>query len=206
MIIKIARKEAIDKYPNLPLREWISDEEGYDDSYFPQTFANYVLTLPSKSYIGHIKLLGKELTALTKSFGFDKLIFLGDIDIAWLKRNIDFKQAKEALQYLADNKIGKRFNGALQVDLIQLSNFMVQLAWLVRTNAILPYVYCIDPDQNFIASICQYGNLHFSTLNELTDKVLVAEISKTKFEFMNEDNCYNKFEKTKAIKGIQITL
>ncbi len=205
MIIKIERKEAIDKYPNLPLREWNSIEKEYD-FLFPKTFASYILTLPSKSYRGHIKLLGKEITTLTKNFVSDKLIFLGDIDIAWLKRDIDFKPAKEALQYLADSKIGKRFNGVLQVDIIQLSSFTVQLAWLVRTNAILPYVYCIDPDQNFIASICQYGNLHFSTLNEVADKVFRTEISKTKFEFIKEPNCYNKFEKTNAIKGRQSTL
>ena len=150
--------------------------------------------------------MGKELTTLTKDFGFDKLIFLGDIDIAWLRREHDFKPAKEALQYLINNKVGKRFNGALQVDITVLPTFIVQLSWLVRTNAVLPYVYFIDPEQSFIGTICQYGNLHFSTMNEATDIRFKNTISKTKFEFMTESICYNKFSKSGSIKGRQIAL
>jgi hypothetical protein len=74
MLTKINRQDAITKYPSLPLREYNSKKGDYD-FYYPKVFANYVLTLSSKSYKGHIKLLGTEIIDLTTKLGFDKLIF-----------------------------------------------------------------------------------------------------------------------------------
>ena len=88
MLIKIDRQEAINKFPNLPLRHY-NPKEDEDVFNYPKVFANYVLTLPSKSYKGHIKLLGTQL---------------------------------------ASNKVVKRFNGALKVDIVQLPIFIKYLA------------------------------------------------------------------------------
>ena len=162
------------------------------------------MTLLSKSYKGHIKLLGTELVSLTKSLGCDNLIFLGDENIPWLRRFKEYKTFEEALQYLVDNKIGKRFNGALQVHITQLPIFIKHLAWLVRTNGILPYIHFIDPRQNIIGDICQYGNLHIATKTKKTDKYFKELISKSKFEYLPDVNCYNKFSKSSAIKERQI--
>ena len=203
MLVKINRKDAITKYPNLPLRIYNSKEEEYD-LFYPDTFTGYVLTLPSKSLKGHIKLLGAEISRLTTHLGFDKLIFLGDLTIPWLYRDHDFKQAKEGLQFLAGNKIGKRFNGALQVDTNQLATFIKHLSWLVRTNAILPYVYFIDPGQNIIGTICQYSNLHINTANKKADKLLKEFIHNSKFECLTDRICDSNFSKNNAIKGRKI--
>lgn len=203
MLIKINRQDTINKFPNLPLREYNLKEEEYDFHY-PRVFANYTLTLSSKSYKGHIKLLGIEITNLITNLGFDKLIFLGDVKTPWLYRSHDYKPAKEGLQYLVDNKIGRRFNGALQVDRIQLPTFIKHLAWLVRTNAVLPYVHFIDPEQNIIGDICQYGNLHIATKTKKADKQFKKVISTSRFEYLTDKNCYNKFSKSSAIKGRQI--
>src|ERR1700741_1726428 len=119
MLIKLNRQDVINEFPNLPLRKYNSKEEEYDFLY-PKVFASYVLTLPSKSYKGYMKLLGTELASLTINLGCDNLIFLGDEDIPWLRRFKEYKIFEEALQYLVDNKIGKRFNGALQVDITEL--------------------------------------------------------------------------------------
>ncbi|MDQ3682221.1 MAG: hypothetical protein M3352_04000 [Bacteroidota bacterium] len=182
MLTKIKRQDSINKYPKLPLREYNSKEEQYD-SFYPSTFTGYVLTLPSKSFKGHIKLLGKEITNLTTLLGFDKLIFLGDLNTPWLYRDHNFKQAKEGLQYLERNKVGKKFNGALQVDSLELATFIKHLAWLIRTNVVLPYVHFIDPEQNIIGTICQYGNLHIYSVNKKAGKHLKELISKSKFEY-----------------------
>ena len=203
MLIKINRQDAIAKYPKLPLRAYNSKEEDYD-FFYPETFTGYVLTLPSKSFKGHIKLLGTEISDLTTRLGFDKLIFLGDIITPWLYRDHNFKQAKEGLQFLVDNKIGKRFNGALQVGTDQLPTFIKHLSWLVRTNAILPYVHFIDPGQNVIGTICKYGNLHIYTVNKKADKPLKELIDKSKFEHLTDGTCDNKFSKNGVIKGRQI--
>jgi hypothetical protein len=86
MLIKIDRQKAIDKFPNLPLRYYDQKDEECVFNY-PKVFANYILTLPSKSYNGHIKLIGTELVNLTTALGSGYLIFLGDINIAWLRRH-----------------------------------------------------------------------------------------------------------------------
>jgi hypothetical protein len=200
MLIKIDRQEAINKFPFLPLRHY--DKKNDEDVFnYPKVFANYVLTLPSKSYRGHQKMLGTEISLLTKNLGYDHLIFLGDIDFPWLNRFNTYENFQEALQYLADHKIGKRFKGALQVDINELPTFIKHLSWLVRTNGIVQYVHFTDPGQNIVADICQYGNLHISPKNEAADIRLKAILVKSQFSFLANSNCINKFSKKSAIKG-----
>jgi hypothetical protein len=205
MLIKISRQEAIKKFPNLPLRHYDPKEDEYVFNY-PKVFANYILTLPSKSYKGHIKLVGTELVTLTYGLDCDSLIFLGDENISWLHRYDTYENFQESLQYLADNKIGKRFNGALQVDITEIPTFTKHLAWLVRTNGILPYIHFVDPGQNIIGEICQYGNLHFSTMNKKSDNLFKELVSRSKFEFMSDTNCINKFSKSSRIKNRSIVV
>lgn len=190
MLIRIDRQEAINKFPTLPLRHY-NPKEDEDFFNYPKAYANHVLTLPSKSFKGHIKLLGRELVSLANILGFDNFIFLGDTDIAWLRRLNTDATCHEALQYLVDHKVGKRFNGALQVDKKEIPTFIKNLAWLVRTNGILPYVHFIDPEQNFVANICQYGNLHISTKNKAVDKSFKNAIAKCSFSYLADTRCYN---------------
>ncbi|HEX7902323.1 MAG TPA: hypothetical protein VF487_00490 [Chitinophagaceae bacterium] len=204
MLTKIDRQDTIKKFPKLPLRHYHPKEDEFVYA-FPKTFSGYVLTLPSKSFKGHVNMLSIQITDLTKHLRADKLIFLGDIDIPWLQQNHDFKQAKEGLQYLASKKVGKKFNGAVQVDTSELPTFIKHLVWLVRTNAVLPYVHFIDPKQNIIGTICQYGNIHIWTVNRRADKQLKEAVSETLFGYLTE-NCYNRFSKKSAIKGRQITI
>jgi hypothetical protein len=193
------------KFPACPLRHYNSKEE--EDIYnYPKFFANYILTISSKSYKGHIKILGEQILFLTHSLGYDNLIFLGDSDIPWLKRSDTQNNFQNALQYLVENKIGKRFNGALQVDKEEIPTFIKNLAWLVRTNGILSYIYFIDPEQNFIANVCQYGNLHISTMNKLADKKIKKIILNSQFIYLAEANCSNKFSKDGRIKERSITV
>ncbi|MBG9378805.1 hypothetical protein I5907_21410 [Panacibacter sp. DH6] len=205
MLIKIDRQEAINKFPILPLRHY---DRKKDEDVFksPKVFANYVLTVPSKSYKGHQKLLGTQIAYLAKNLGSDHLVFLGDIDIAWLKRLDTYENFQEALQYLVGNKIGKRFNGALKVAISELPSFIKNLSWLVRTNGILPYVHFTDPGQNIVAYICQYGNVHISTRSKTADKRFKDIVSKSQFTYLTDTNCVNKFSKSSAIKGRTITV
>jgi hypothetical protein len=205
MLIKIDRQEAINKFPNLPLRHY-NPKEDEDVFNYPKVFANYVLTLPSKSYKGHIKLLGTQLAFLSNNLGYDNFIFLGDEDIAWLRRDNTNENFQEALLYLVDNKIGNRFNGALQVDKAAIPTFIKHLAWLVRTNSILPYVHFIDPGQNIIGNICHYGNLHISTKHKTADKKFKYAIAQSSFTYLTDGSCYNKFSRSGTFKGRTISV
>lgn len=205
MLLKIKRQQAIDQYPILPLSRY--DEE-QDELIFtsPRVFANYKLALPAKSFRGLQKILGTEITLLAKSLGADQLIFMGDSDLAWLRRWGQYENFQQAMQYLADHKVGKRFNGALQVSLDELPTFIKHLSWLVRTNGVVQYVHFTDPGQQVMANICQYGNLHISTKNQEADKLFKEIIPKSKFTYFSDQHCTNKFSKNNVIRGRTTTV
>ena len=205
MLTKIKRQDCLDKYQVFPTRSYDhkKDEEDY---FYPKVFNEYILTFPSKSFKRHITILGKELLRLTNVFQADRLIFLGDTNIPWLHQNNDYKPVKEAQAYLIDQKIGRRFTGALEVNTMELPTFVRHLAWLTRCNAALPYFHFIDSEQNFLGHICQYGSLHLEALNEETDKFLSVFLQGSKMELGDQNSCYNRFDKTDGISGRQIVL
>ena len=203
MLIKINRQECLSRYSLFPLRSYDYDKDEEVD-YYPKVFKSYILTVVSKSFKGHIKQLGTGLNKLTKQLGYDNLIFLGDTKLPWLNQDNDYKPAKEAQQYLLENKIGKRFNGALQVENSELVTFVKHLSWLTRCNASLPYFHFTDEGQNIIGNICKYGNLHFDTLNKQTDNLVKKFIDAGKFIYLAGNNCFNQFGKTSSIAGRRI--
>jgi len=205
MLIKIKRKDCLNTYPIFPLRSYdkAKSEEVFS---YPNVLKSYILTLSSKSFKVHIKQLGTGLAKLTKELDFDPLLFLGDSELAWLYQDNNYKSVKEAQQYLADNKLGKRFNGALLVGNEELPIFIKHLSWLTRCNAALPYIHFIDTGQNIIGNVCKYGNLHLDTLNETTDKLIKAAIKKSSFTYVKGNNCFNQFGTSSVIAGRQIVL
>jgi hypothetical protein len=202
MLTKIRRQDCLEKYQTFPLRSYDvdADEETF---FYPKVFKSYILTLPSKSFKGHVAALGKEVTKLVKALHTDTLVFLGDTETPWLYQQNDYKPAKEAQEYLMDKKVGKRFDGALQMDTSEMPTFIKHLAWLTRCNAALPYFHFTDPVQNIMGSICKYGNLHLDTLNEHADNILQSFVNSSKFEFGDRNSCYNWFGNTSAISGRQ---
>jgi hypothetical protein len=205
MLIKIDREECLNKYPAFPQRSYNYEQD--EVVYFnPEVHQSFILTFASGSFDEHSKKLGTELCKLTNKLGYDGLIFFGDTEVAWLHQDNDYKPAKEAQQYLIGNRIGKQFNGAIQVDNSELLTFIKHLCWLTRCNASLPYIYFSDKEQNFIGSICQHGNVHIDTLNEDADRFLKLFIDNSGFKYLDGNNCYNQFEETGAIPGRRIIL
>lgn len=202
MLAKIRRQDCLDQYEPFPLRSYDLQKEE-EEFFYPQVYKSYILTLPSKSFKGHLNALGKEVTKLSQALHADTLIFLGDTETPWLYQKNDYKPVKEAQLYLTDKGIGKRFNGALKVDTTELPTFIKHLAWLTRCNAALPSFHFIDEGQHIVGSICKYGNLHLDTLNENAEKALIAFIHHSKFEFGDKNSCHERFGQTNAISGRQ---
>jgi hypothetical protein len=202
MLTKIKRQDCLNQYQVFPLRGY-NYEKDDEEFFYPEVFKSYILTLSSKTFKGHVKVLGMELTELKEALLAETLIFLGDTETPWLYQDNDYKSVKEAQQYLTANKIGKGFNGALQVDTAELPTFIKHLSWLIRCNAALPCFHFTDPGQNIVGSICQYGNVHLDTLNEWADKTLKSFIESSKFEYGDTNSCNNWFGNTSAISGRQ---
>jgi hypothetical protein len=106
-----------------------------------------------------------------------------------LFRDHDYAPVKRGLEYLKENNISRSFNGAIQVNMPDFPEFMRHLFWLVRCNGIVIYAHFSDPGFNIIASICQYGNIHLSTLNEETDVLFNSAIGKTNLFFVPDGDC-----------------
>jgi hypothetical protein len=189
MLTKIRRQDCLEKYQNFPLRCY-NEEKDEVESSSPKTYKSYILTLPSKSFKGHIKLLGSELTNLTERLSSNTLLFLGDTELPWLNQDNEYKPAKEAREYFISHKVGKRFNGGLRVGIAELPIFTKHLCWLTRCNAALPYFHFIDEDQNILGQICQYENLHLYLLNPNMSKQIERLLENSKFILSNE-NCSN---------------
>ena len=188
MLIQIKRQECLKQYHHFPTRVL---DKFLDDfiEFYPESYSYYILTTGQKTFRGRINALGVEMAKFIKKVGYQNLLFLGNEDISWLYSDSDFKPAKAALEYLKQNKVGKRFNGALQVDALDLAVYVKHLAWLTRCNTVLPYVYFTDPDHNIIGHVCQYGNLHMSILNAKTEELLLPYFKKSKLGLLADKYC-----------------
>ena len=178
-IVKIKRRECLLQYPKFPI---IKNE---DDCFFPASVASYKLTVHASSNEAHNQLLGAVFTAFIKELDIDSLIFLGDAPTPFRYRDSDYKPAKEALEFLVAAEVGKRFSGGLEVGLEELAVFIMHLVWLVSTNTVLPYIHCMDHGQRMVASVCQYGSVHFSVLDKQMAGTVSDAIRKVGFTLVN---------------------
>lgn len=205
MLSKINRKDCLNEYKVFPQRSYndVSDKEEF---FYPKIFKSYILTLPSKSFKAHTKMLGIEIMSLLKYLHEDTLIFLGDTETPWLYQHNEYKPARLAQEYLTVKKIGKRFNGALVVKASELPAFITHIAWLIRCNANLPFIYFTNPRQAILGVICKYGNLHLDTLTKQADIMFKTFMKTSVFEYGDLNSCNNQFGKNSAISGRQIMI
>jgi len=200
VIRQIKRKKCLETYPIFPQRTYNEDIEDYD-YFYPDTFASYTLILKSKSYKKLLNNLGKELFNLCVRLKSKRFIFLGDEKLAWKFRDGKYKNFNKGMSYLANEGIKKTFSGALVVGGENMVEFVKHLTNLTAVNGLIQYVHFIDESQQIIGSICQYGDIHITTMNEDGDKLFIKAISNTKFEFVT-GKCYSQFD----IKGRRPTM
>jgi hypothetical protein len=201
MIKKLSRKRCLQLYPKLP---WsIPRREKY---VFPKTYNQYIITLQSKTAKSHAKNIAVALQQLVQAMGYGKLVFLGDTTVPLLYQQNKYKPVQEAQQYLQANKISDTFNGGLLVDAGDLPVFVRHLFWLVRGNAALPIVYAMDEGKHIVANLCHYGNIHFFTLDEATDKLFNATLAATGMAFLKGPYCYEAFGRKGKIGGREVVM
>ena len=197
MIAKVKRLDCLRKYAKFPQ---IYNES---DFFYPKAFYCYTFTLPRTSINVYVKKLSQQFTQLIELLKFDTLIFLDDYKMPWRGQDNEYKPAKRALQYLIEQNVGKRFNGGLEVNLGDLSEFSKHLFWLSRCNASLPTFHYMDKGENILGYLCKYGNLHVQTLNKRIDNKFQYIIGNIEFLLVN-GNCRESFSKSGRIKGRRI--
>lgn len=192
MIKQIKRKKCIKAYPIFPQRTYNKEIEDYD-CFYPDTFANHVLTLQSKTYQKYLKALGKQLSKLLDALKLDALIFLGDEKLAWRFREGKYKTFKKGMGFFTKSGIKKGFKGGLIVNKASLPQFIKHLVDLVRTNGIVQYIYFTDECQTILGSFCNVGNMHIDTTNKNSNELFQSAICSTKFKSLNE-RCVFQFD------------
>jgi len=63
----------------------------------------------------------------------------------------------------------------------------------------------MDNDQHFIGSLCQYGNIHFSTMDKEADRRLKNALKDSALRVL-KSNCVDQFSRTGKIKSRRIAL
>jgi hypothetical protein len=94
---KINRKIALEKYPLFPIRFYNKETNDEEYHYPKKVYASYVLTIPTKTYKTRIKYIGLEIKKLLIHLNIDFLLFLNDVELAWLKKIIILPKLKMPL-------------------------------------------------------------------------------------------------------------
>jgi hypothetical protein len=180
MIIKIKRQDALDQFTKFPQADHMKEEY-----FYPKVYKRHELFVAAESVKGISRELSIEIPQLMKHLGISSLIFLGDIKYGWYPyyKQHDHKLVKEAVQFLKENKVGPRFNGALQVDFKDLKEFIRHLYPLTLTNALSPMLYFMDKEQNILGIIHYRGMVFISAFNKKYNKLLIESVYKTNFKF-----------------------
>lgn len=201
MIVPLSRTQCRQLCPKLPISKYRRSKLVY-----PAVYKMYVLTLPSKSAKGHAKNIGLCLQKLLEGMGIGELAFMGDTNAALLQLKTGYKPVKEAIEFLAAYYVTKTFNGGIIAHTQDMYPLIQHLFWLVRTNSIAGYVYGMDLRQRILLNICQYGAIHFDTLDEGTDNLFQKAFTASGFIFREGNACFSPWQKTGMIKGRTLNL
>jgi hypothetical protein len=193
-LVKLKREECLSLYPKFPVADYLREQ--FD---FPDIFKSYFLSIAPKPRAKYIKALSVAISNLVKELGYEFLVFLDDGKTPWLYRCGEnrgkYNPINKALDYFGSKDMGVRFNGALQLDVTDLVEFIENLYWLTSPNAALPIFHFMDGGNNILGSICQYGTVHFHTLNPETDSRFNKLIGQERLPFLLSSHCDKAFGK-----------
>jgi hypothetical protein len=177
---KISRSICLIKYRKLPLCEYekVSDEYIY---YYPKVKSIYWLKLENDS----VKNISKEITNLIRKLNIEILIFLGEMDKPWISKStasrIDYKPLVETIEYFKSNKIEKKFNGGVKVQIEELEKFIFYFYTITKCDGGFFDFNFIDENQNFVFYIHYSGEIKIFTLNGKSNKHFLNIVAGTKF-------------------------
>lgn len=191
MLRKIKREECLSNFSKFPLREY---DKSIDDEVitYPKIHSLYWLKLDKNSSRYFANELANQVTLLYKNLKIDKLVFLGDTKSYWISKRMaerkDYKPLTNAVTFMTDNKIGKRFNGAIEVDFEEFKTFIKHFYVMTRCEAAFSYYHFMDKGQNIIGYIHYDGELRIDTLNKKADNLFLKAIRETKFDDAFREN------------------
>lgn len=180
MPVKIKRDIALIKFRKLPLQEYdISNDE--EVVYYPKSYSRYWIKLENAKR----KQIATEFKKLTQLLAIKHLVVLGQINKPWIskrtKARTDLKSLAKAVAYFDQIGIGGKFNGAIQVSVKEIKDFITHLYTITRCDAGFFDYHLIDIEENILFHIHYSGDIQVLTLNEEIIEPLQAAMPETKF-------------------------
>lgn len=180
MPLKIKRDLALIQFRKLPLQEY---DKGKDEEvvYYPKTYSCYWIKLENEQK----KALATEFKKLIRLLAIEHLIVLGQINKPWISKRTrarkDFKPLAKAVAYFEQTGIGRKFNGALQVSVKEIEDFVAHLYVITKCDATFFDYHMMDIAENLLFHIHYSGEIQILTLNEAIIERLKVVIPQTKF-------------------------
>lgn len=177
---KISRDICLIKYRKLPLCEY--DKESDEDVYhFPKVKSIYWLKLEDDSQENVLK----EITNLIRKLDIKNLIFLDERNKPWISKStasrIDYKPLIKTIEYFKSNKIEKKFNGGVKLEIDEIDEFIFHFYVITRCDGGFFDFNFIDENQNFVFYIHYSGEIKIFTLNGKSNKQFLNIVADTKF-------------------------
>ena len=182
MIEKISRDICLIKFRQFPLRDFVKDETIF---FYPKVYNRLWCELKDCQNSKLAKTLSTEIRKLYTSLGVENLIFFCDYNRNWISKfteqRKDYKPLIESIAYFEKNKINKRFNGAVKVNLEELEEFIKHFYIITKCDGEFAYYYFTDEKENLLGHIHYSGEVCFDILNKKMEKVLLEKLEMTKF-------------------------
>ena len=114
------------------------------------------------------------------------MIFLSDKNSPWITKlsasRTDYPPLQKAVKYFEDHKLGKRFNGGIEVPLKDLPEVFKHYYCITMCDATFHAGYFSDPAQSFIGCLHYSGDLQIAALNKKSEPGMVKALGETKFK------------------------
>ncbi len=185
MLLKIDREVCIAQYRNFPLCPYDqnTDEEVY---YFPKIITGGWYEIPSIPRQNFMKRLSFEITRLVIACKIERLIFLSDKDGRWVTKlssnRTDYPPLIKAVAFFEKNKLGKNFNGGIEVAVEGLAEFLQHYYCVTRCDGSFHSGYFSNPAQSFIGGIHYSGEVQICVLKKKFLPVMEKALRQTKFK------------------------
>ena len=180
MLQKIKREVCVIKFRNLPLSEY--DQQTDSEIYhYPKTYSLYWIKRAKNSS----KHLLSELIKLIEKLSIQQLIFLTETNAPWISKNarthVSVKKLVDAVAYFKSHKIGKHFNGGIQIATENLNQFLPHYFKLTQFDACFHDCNFMDVDQQLIFTIHHSGEIRVMILDQPCDEEFLKFIKETDF-------------------------
>lgn len=180
MPLKIKRDIALIKFRKLPLQEYDVSNDN-EVVYYPKSYSCYWIKLEGAKS----KQIATEFKKLIQLLAIKHLVVLGQINKPWISKRTkarkDLKSLCKAVGYFDQIGVGGKFNGAVQVSVREVKDFVTHLYVITRYDAVFFDYHLTDIDENLLFHIHYSGEIQILTLNREITERLKAVMPETKF-------------------------